>query len=147
MLLVLLVQGTATGWERFAVFTVVAFVVFVSVLRFALRKRVPPAWTRILVTAVFIVVGGMLFARSTYAPGFPWWIFYGVPALATFLVPPIVFRMSRVETASYVAMAVLMAPAIHVFFSFFVGWHDYMPWFYVRSFWDLVARDSSLRLH
>jgi hypothetical protein len=25
-----------------------------------------------------------------------------------------------------------------VFFSFFVGWHDYMPWFYVRSFWDLV---------
>lgn len=63
-----------------------------------------------------------------------WWIFYGVPALATFLVPPIVFRMSRAETASYVAME----PAVHVFFSVFVGWHDYMPWFCVRSFWDLV---------
>jgi hypothetical protein len=43
---------------------------------------------------------------------------------------PIVFRMSRAETASYVAME----PAIHVFFSVFVGWHDYMPWFCVRSF-------------
>ena len=38
MLLVLLVQGAATGGERFAVFTMVAFVVFVSVLRLALRK-------------------------------------------------------------------------------------------------------------
>jgi hypothetical protein len=138
MLLVLLVQGAATGGERFAVFTMVAFVVFVSVLRLALRKRVPPAWTRILMTALFVVFGGMLFARWTYAPGVPWWIFYGVPALITFLMPPMVFRMSRVETCSYMAMAVVMAPAIHVFFSFFVGWHDYMPWFYVRSFWDLL---------
>ena len=80
----------------------------------------------------------MLFARWTYGPRLPWWISYGVPALATFFVPPIVFRMSRVETAGYVAMAVLMAPAIHVLFSFFVGWHDYMPWFYVPSLWDLV---------
>lgn len=138
MLFVLVVQGAATGWERFAVFTAVAFVVFVSVLRLALRKRVPPGWTRILMTALFVVLGGMLFARWAYAPGFPWWIFYGVPALATFLTPPIVFRMSRLETCSYIAMAVVMAPAIHVFFSFFFGWHDYMPWSYVRSVWDLV---------
>lgn len=138
MLFVLVVQGAATGWERFAVFTAVAFVVFVSVLRLALRERVPPAWTRMLLTALFVVLGGMLFARWVYAPGFPWGIFYGVPALATFLAPPIVFRMSRLETCSYIAMAVVMAPAIHVFFSFFFGWHDYMPWFYVRSVWDLA---------
>ncbi len=94
MLLVLLVQGAASGGERFAVFTMVAFVVFVSVPRLALRKRAPPAWTRILLTALFVVFGGMLFARWTYAPGVPWWIFYGVPALATFLMPPMVFRMS-----------------------------------------------------
>jgi hypothetical protein len=46
--------------------------------------------------------------------------------------------MSGNETGKYVFMAVLMAPAIHVFFSFFVGWHDYMPLFYVRSVWDLL---------
>jgi hypothetical protein len=72
MLLVLLVQGAATGWERFAVFSAVAFMVFASVLRLALRKRIPPAWTRILLTALFVVFGGMLFARRTYASGFPW---------------------------------------------------------------------------
>ena len=87
---------------------------------------------------MFIVFGGMLFARWTYGPGFPWWIFYGLPALVTFLAPPILFRMSARETARYVVMAVLMAPAIHVFFSFFVGWHDYMPVFYVPSVWDLL---------
>jgi hypothetical protein len=136
--LALLVQGGASGWERFAVFGVVAFAVFASVLRLALRKRNADVWPRILVAGGFIVIGGMLFARWTYGPGLPWWIFYGLPALATFLVPPVLFRMSGHETAKYVFMAVLMAPAIHVFFSFFVGWHDYMPLFYVRSVWDLL---------
>ena len=54
------------------------------------------------------------------------------------LYPPILFRMSGRETGRYILMAVLMAPAIHVFFSFFVGWHDYMPLFYMRSIWDLL---------
>jgi hypothetical protein len=107
--LALLVQSGATGWERFAVFSVVAFAVFASVLRLALRTRDAAIWPKILVAGVFIVFGGMLFAPWTYGPGLPWWIFY-----------------------------VLMAPAIHVFFSFFVGWHDYMPLFYVRSVWDLL---------
>ena len=111
---------------------------FASVLRLALRKRNAAVWPRILVAGVFIVIGGMLFARWTYGPGLPWWMFYGLPALVTFLVPPVLFRMSGHETAEYVFMAVLMAPAIHVFFSFFVGWHDYMPLFYVRSVWDLL---------
>jgi hypothetical protein len=138
MVLLALVQGIATGWERFAVFTVAAFLVFASVLCLALHKRVPPGWTKILMSGLFIVLGGMLFARWTYAAGLPSWIFYGMPALATFLVPPIVFRMSWTETGRYIAMAVLMAPAIHVFFSFFIGWHDYMPLFHVPSMWDLM---------
>jgi hypothetical protein len=136
--LALLAQSDATGWERFAVFSVVAFAVFASVLRLALRKRNAAVWPKILVAGVFIVFGGMLFARWTYGAGLPWWIFYGLPALATFLVPPTLFRMSRHETAKYVFMAVWMAPAIHIFFSFFVDWHDYMPLFYVRSVWDLL---------
>lgn len=143
MLLVLLVQGAATGGERFAVFTMVAFVVFVSVLRLAFRKRVPPAWTRILMTALFVVFGGMLFARWTYAPGVPWWIFYGVPTLATFFMPPMVFRMSRVETCSYMAMAVVMAPAIHVFFRFSSDGMTTCRGIVLGT----TARDTSLRLH
>ena len=136
--LALLIQSSATGWQRFSVFSVVAFAVFASVLRLALRNRNASVWPRIFVADVLIVFGGMLFARFTYGLGLPWWIFYGLPALATFLGPPVLFRMSWHETAKYVSMAVLMAPAIHVFFSFFVGWHDYMPLFYVRSVRDLL---------
>jgi hypothetical protein len=138
LLLALQVQSSATGWERFAVFSVVAFAVFTSVLRLALRERNAAVWPKILVTGVFIVFGGMIFARWSYGQGLAWWIFYGLPALATFLAPPVLFRMSGREIAKYVTMAVIMAPAIHVFFSFFAGWHDYMPLFYVPSVWDLI---------
>ena len=48
--------------------------------------------------------------------------------------------MRRGEILQYVPLAVLMAPAIHVIFSLFVGWHDYMPFpFYVPSVFELVA--------
>src|SRR2546426_724630 len=51
-------------WDRFAVFSVVAFAVFTSALRLVLRKRRAAVWPRILATAVFIIVfGGMLFAQ------------------------------------------------------------------------------------
>ena len=47
--------------------------------------------------------------------------------------------MSRQEVARYLPLALCMAPFIHVVFSLFVGWHDYMPFpFYVPSLAELV---------
>jgi hypothetical protein len=47
--------------------------------------------------------------------------------------------MNLEEMGRYVPLAVLMAPAIHVFFSVFVGWHDYMPFpAYVPSLLELL---------
>ncbi len=138
MSLVLLFQTSESSLDRFVVYSAVAFAVFTFVLRFALRKRTATPWRAILITGVFIVFGGMLFARWTYELGSPWWVFYGVPALATIFGPPLVFRMSRFEAATYILLAVLMAPAIHTFFSFFLGWHEYMPLFYVPSVWELM---------
>jgi hypothetical protein len=40
-------------------------------------------------------------------------------------------------------MAFLMAPAIHVFFSLVVGWHDYMPFpIYIPSLMEQSHRIS-----
>jgi hypothetical protein len=128
--------------ERFAIFMAAAVVVFVGVLRFVLRRRAskPRARELILITLV-VVVFGMLFARYSHIffnP--PWWIYYGVPAVLTFVMPPIALRMNRREILQYVPLSILMAPAIHVFFSLFVGWHDYMPFpWYVRSLRELVG--------
>jgi hypothetical protein len=75
-----------------------------------------------------VVAFGMVFARYGHVVfRLPWWIYYGLPALVTFLLPPLALKMRRAEILRYLPMAILMAPAIHVFFSLFVGWHDYMP--------------------
>jgi hypothetical protein len=128
---------------RFAVFMLAASIVFLTVLAFVLRKRTnKPSPVNFFILTVLVVVCGMLFARYGHIllhP--PWWIYYGFPALMTFFLPPLVLRMSIAETGRYLPMAVLMAPAIHIFFSLFVGWHDYMPFpFYIPSLADLIHR-------
>jgi hypothetical protein len=115
----------------------VALVVFIALLIFSLRGRSQKPVFRIMILAFIVVVCGMSFARITYGMGVPWWIFYGIPALTTFVLPPLVLHMSRRELLLYVPLAILMSPVIHAFFSFFFGWHYYMPLFYVPSWHEL----------
>jgi hypothetical protein len=81
----------------------------------------------------------MVFAKYGNNFGLPWWIYYTVPALATLLVPPIAFRLQRRELAHYLVLAFLSSPAIHVAFSLFLGWHEYMPFIPVPSLKQLLA--------
>jgi len=122
---------------------VAAAVIFNAVLLFSTRKRPARPGGRVLaVTTFVVVVVGMLFARYGhifFRP--PWWIYYGVPALVTFLLPPASLRMDRKEVIQYVPLAILMAPVIHVFFSLFIGWHDYMPFpLYIPSLLELARK-------
>jgi hypothetical protein len=115
-----------------------ALLVFVGLLVFSLRGRSKRPVSKIVILALIVVVAGMSFARITYGIGVPWWIFYGLPALNTFVLPPLVLRMSRRELLHYVPLAIIMSPVIHIFFSFFFGWHDYMPLFYVPCWHELI---------
>lgn len=127
-----------SGGPRFAVFILVSFGAFVLILHVVLRGRAqPPRWRRVLVTAVAVVAGGMLFAKVGQNSGLPWWLYYTVPMLATMIVPPAVFRMSRRETVAYLVLAFLSSPVIHVAFSFLVGWKDYLPFIEIPAFWEL----------
>jgi len=119
------------GIGKFLVYVLVALIVFIGVLVFTLRARSQRPVFKILLLALIAVVGGMTFARITFGVGLPWWIFYGLPALITFVLPPLVLRMSGKELSLYLLLALLMSPVIHICFSFFFGWHDYMPLFYV----------------
>lgn len=128
--------------QRFAVFTVAAFVLFLSVVLWVIRSRTirPRPWS-MAALAVIVVPVGMIFARYSYIffHDLSWTIYYGVPALMTFVLPPLWLRMSRVEIAWYVPLAVFMAPTIHVIFSLFAGWHDYMPFpAYIPSLAELL---------
>ena len=125
---------------RFWMFVFVSLVAFVAILRFvtrhrAQRLRIAP----VLGVAAIVVVGGMVFAKYGNNAGLPWWIYYTVPALATLLVPPLVFTFSRKELAWYLVLAFLSSPAIHVAFSFVLGWHEYMPFLPVPWWRDVLA--------
>ena len=122
----------------FFVYMLVALIVFVLVLLFIMRKRPKQPIFKIILLSFIAVVGGMTFARITYGKGLPWWIFYGVPALITFILPPFVLRMTKRELLFFVPLIVLLSPVIHILFSFFFGWHDYMPLFYVPWWHDLI---------
>lgn len=119
---------------RFWVFVAVSLAVFVCVLRFVTRKRAArPRADAVAAVAAVVVVGGMVFAKFGNNLGLPWWIYYTVPALATLLVPPLAFRLQRRELVQYLVLAFLSSPAIHVAFSLFLGWHEYMPFIPVPS--------------
>jgi len=129
---------------RFPVLIVVSLIVFVMILRFIVRKRPhQPSATSVLVVSAIVVVGGMLFAKFTQNAGWPWWIYYTVPALVTLLLPPITFRFSGQELWRYLVLAFLSAPAIHVAFSFFLGWHDYMPFIPVPSLQEVLGHSGA----
>ena len=130
-----------TDIERFTVFTIAASGLFLAVLTVTIRGRAKkPDFTMLVMLTAIVVVCGMVFARYGHILfRLPWWIYYGLPASLTFLLPPVVLKMKRAEVIRYVPMAVLMAPAIHVFFSLFVGWHDYMPFpIYIPSLMALI---------
>jgi hypothetical protein len=116
--------------ERFGVFIAAAFVLFFGVVLWIVRRRpARPRFGNLFARAIIVVPVGMLFARYSHLvfQNLSWAVYYGVPALTTFLLPPLWLRMTRREIAQYVPLALLMAPVIHVSFSLFVGWHDYMP--------------------
>lgn len=130
--------------QRFSVFVFVSLVAFIAILRFVTRHRVNrPRTAAVLAVAGIVVVGGMLFAKFGNNAGLPWWIYYTVPALATLALPPATFAFSGKELAQYLVLAFLSSPAIHVAFSFLLGWHEYMPFIPVPSLQELLANASA----
>jgi hypothetical protein len=125
---------------RFGVFIAVSLFVFIALLRFATRRRnESPRDGNVVAVAAIVVGGGMLFAKFGNNAGLPWWVYYSVPALATLVVPPVAFSFSAREFAQYIVLAFFSSPAIHVAFSFVLGWHEYMPFIPVPSLWDLLG--------
>ena len=88
--------------ERFAILIALSSVVFLAVLALATRRREnKPAVAMLVLLTVVVVICGMLFARYGHIIfRLPWWIYYGLPALMTFFLPPLALRMNRAEVRS-----------------------------------------------
>ena len=70
--------------QRFAVFTIAAFALFLALVSWVTRNRAtkPQQWT-LATLAIVVVPVGMTFAHysHTFIPDLPWAIYYGIPAL------------------------------------------------------------------
>jgi len=122
---------------HFIVFIAVSLLLFAALLRFALRGRArPPSLALVAGLAFTAEVGGTLFATFGAGAGWHWGWYFGVPAVATFVLPPLVLGMSLREAAVFVVLALLASPLIHVVFSTLFGWHEYMPFWRVPSLVD-----------
>ena len=57
----------------------------------------------------------------------------------TLALPPVAFRLTGRELWQYLVLAFLSSPVIHVLFSFFLGWHEDMPFIPVPSLRGILA--------
>ncbi len=125
---------------HFAVFVLASFVAFLALLRVIVRKRpVQPGSLSLLWVSAVVVVAGMLFAKVAANSGLPPWVYYGIPAATTILLPPVVFGMRRGEVAAYLCAASLTPAVIHVGFSLILGWKEYLPFWAVPSLRELLS--------
>ncbi|MBF9236188.1 hypothetical protein I2I05_02155 [Hymenobacter sp. BT683] len=127
-----------TAWH-FPFMILVSLLVFWLMVRLILpQEEFRAKQAQIGLLALVVVVFGMLFGKYGATFGLPWWVYYPIPMLITVLLPPVVLKMNRQKTAAYLVLSFLSAPFIHVLFSFFLGWREYMP------FWKIPALSSYL---
>jgi hypothetical protein len=100
-----------------------------------LRRRIKA----VIVVSLIVVVAGMLFGKYGLLLSLPWWLYYPLPALVTIALPPLVFKTTWRRTALYLLLASVSAPLIHVLFSFFLGWGEYMPFLPVPHLANLLS--------
>ena len=130
-------ENINTAWH-FPIMILASLFLFCFILRIVIGKRAFYDNTKSIISlSLFVVVVGMLFGKYGAQLGLKWWIYYPVPMLMTVLLPPIVLKMDLRKTVFYLFLSFLSAPIIHVLFSFFLGWSEYMPFWEIPFIGDL----------
>jgi hypothetical protein len=129
----------STAWH-FPFMVLASLLVFGLMVRLLLpRQEFRAKRIQIGLLALIVVVFGMLFGKYGATAGLPWWLYYPIPMLITVLLPPLVLRLNKQKTAAYLVLSFLSAPFIHVAFSFFLGWTEYMPFWKIPSVGSYLA--------
>ncbi|RYG11469.1 MAG: hypothetical protein EOO07_20550 [Chitinophagaceae bacterium] len=132
-------MGENTEWH-FPIMIFAALMVFFAVIRMAVGgTKFKQQFKTIFFLALICVVFGMLFGKYGATFRFKWWIYYPIPMLINVLLPPILLKMKGKEIAVYLLLSFLSAPFIHLIFSVFFDWHEYMPFWNIPSFKSMVG--------
>lgn len=121
-------QITDTFTQRFPIMIFASVIVFLFVILLVIKKQEFMQKKYVIsILALIVVVFGMLFGKYGATMGLQWWIYYPIPMLLTVFLPPAVLKMNSKKLVLYVCLSFLSAPLIHIFFSFFFNWTEYMP--------------------
>jgi hypothetical protein len=123
---------------EFATLTIVSIIVVISIMRYSLKSREINPMQDYKNILLFIVLEIICMLLGKYGANWelPWWIYYTVPMILTMFFPIIYFRMRSREILTYLILTFISAPLIHIIFSFFIGWKNYMPFIRVPSIWE-----------
>lgn len=126
-----------TDWH-FPIMIFASLIVFFIVIRIVLSKeQFYQKYISIILLSILVVIVGMRFGRYGAILGLKWWIYYPIPMLMTVLLPPLVLKLNTKKTMLYLVLSFLSAPFIHIVFSFFISWTEYMPFWkipYIKDF-------------
>ena len=120
-------QTGATIWH-FSMMIFASFILFYCVIWTVLgTQEFRQKFRKIFLLSILCVVLGMLFGKYGANWGLRWWIYYPLPMLMNVILPPLILKMNTKRTITYLVLSFLSAPLIHIFFSFFFNWTEYMP--------------------
>ncbi|MEI7628008.1 MAG: hypothetical protein WCJ80_07195 [Bacteroidota bacterium] len=113
----------------FASFILFYIVILIVIGKHELIKRI----NSIILLSILCVFVGMLFGKFGANFGLPWWIYYPIPMLINVLMPPVILKLNPKSIGIYLILSFLSAPIVHIFFSLFLDWHEYMPFWKIHS--------------
>lgn len=127
-----------TDWH-FPIMIFASLLIFFIIIRILLpEKEFAGNLKKTVVLSFIVVVLGMVFGKYGATYGLPWWVYYPVPMLATVLLPPLLLKLNKFKTSCYLVLSFLSAPFIHIIFSFFLGWTEYMPFWKIPYAGDFL---------
>ena len=119
--------------------TVVSIATVLVIVSYVLGYKGNPSRlkTRDLIFLILLEIICMVVGKFGANINFEWWIYYSLPMLLTLFGPTIYFRMNKMQISKYLILTYVSAPLIHVLFSFFFGWKNYMPFIKIPSIWEI----------
>ncbi len=123
---------------RFVVMTAVTYLAFLCVIRLVIGSQYKAKSFLINVIGMVTVYGSFLIAHYGNFLKLPAFLYYLLPLVLTIFLPPLSLKMKSDQTLKYLAFSILAVPLIHFFFSFFLGWGEFLPFLRIPSLWNIV---------
>lgn len=122
---------------KFMVMAVFTYLIFVCVIRLVLGRQYKAKSFLIDIVGIVVVFGSFLISKYGNFLKLPGYLYYGLPVVLTVFLPPLALKMKSEQVLKYLALSILTVPFVHIFFSFFVGWGDFLPFIKIPSLWTL----------